>query len=103
MSYWIYPTEPLGRFVGVDLVCTDGTSLRDSGAVDHRVRPMHPAAGHAHYPSGEDAIPLNQWSLIQCEIGRRLGGKPSPGCWSPSTVREYKVASAATSTIYTLA
>jgi hypothetical protein len=68
MIYWIYPVEPLGRFVGVDLVCTDGTSLRDSGAVDQNGIPMHPGAGHGN-------IPTREWSLIQCDIGRWLGGK----------------------------
>ena len=35
LMFWIYPQQELGRYVSVDLVMTDGTTLRDSGAIDH--------------------------------------------------------------------
>jgi lysophospholipase L1-like esterase len=69
LSYWIYPEQDNGRFMGIDFLCTDGTTLRDSGAVDERGRSLHPGGGH-----GGD-IPLNEWTEISSNIGKQLKGK----------------------------
>ncbi|MEO8853509.1 MAG: glycoside hydrolase family 71/99-like protein, partial [Ginsengibacter sp.] len=45
LSFWTYPVNTLGRFVSVDLLFTDGTALRDAGALDQNGVSMHPAAG----------------------------------------------------------
>ena len=77
MSYWIYPQAENGednaRFVAVDFICTDGSDLRDSGAVDANGFSMHPGAGHGA-TSGYD-IPLNAWTQIKCSVGQWLAGK----------------------------
>ena len=77
MSYWIYPQamngEDNARFVAVDFLCTDGSDLRDSGAVDYNGFSMHPGAGHGA-GSGYD-IPLNAWTQIKCNVGQWLAGK----------------------------
>jgi hypothetical protein len=72
LQYFICPQQDLGRFVGVDIVCTDGTTLSNSGAVDQRGHSMHPAAGHG---GAQGPIPLGQWTRIQCNVGRWLAGK----------------------------
>ncbi len=41
LEYYIYPQNDNGRYVGVDFHCTDGTTLRDSGAVDQNGYSMH--------------------------------------------------------------
>jgi hypothetical protein len=69
LIYYIYPKDDLGRFVGLDLLCTDGIRLRWTDAVDQNGHRMHPMFGH-----GGD-IPLNQWSPIKCHIGRWLAGR----------------------------
>lgn len=69
MSYWIYPQQNNGRYVGVDYYCSDGTDLRDSGAVDYNGFSMHPNAGHG------GNIPLNAWTDIKCNVGQWLAGK----------------------------
>ncbi|BDI28590.1 hypothetical protein CCAX7_006410 [Capsulimonas corticalis] len=69
MSYWILPQQDNGRYVGVDYHCTDGSTLRDSGAVDQNGYAMHPNAGHG------GAIPLGAWSQIKCNVGQWLSGK----------------------------
>ena len=66
LSYWSYPGNTLGRFVAVDLIMTDGTTLRDSGAVDQNGVSVHPAAGRGA---------VGQWSQTICNIGQWLNGK----------------------------
>lgn len=66
LSFWLYPTSNLSRYVTVDLIMTDGTSLRDAGAADQHGVSMHPAAGHGT---------VNSWSQITCNIGQWLNGK----------------------------
>ncbi|MBM7568738.1 hypothetical protein JOC55_005729 [Paenibacillus sacheonensis] len=66
LEYWIYPQQNLGRYVGVDLIYTDGTNLRDSGAVDTNGGSMHPSA-----PRGT----ANQWTQIKSNIGAWASGK----------------------------
>ncbi len=66
LSYWTYPQGDLGRFVAVDFVMTDGTSLRDSGAVDQNGVSVHPAQGR-----GTSGV----WSQTVCNVGQWLNGK----------------------------
>lgn len=69
MSFWIYPQQDMGRYVSIDYVNTDGTTLRDSGATDYNGYSMHPNGGHG------GNIPLNAWTQIKCNIGQWLNGK----------------------------
>ncbi|SFO97677.1 Por secretion system C-terminal sorting domain-containing protein [Chitinophaga sp. YR627] len=66
LSFWLHPTNNISRYVTVDLIMTDGTSLRDAGAVDQHGVSMHPGAGHGT---------VNTWSQVSCNIGRWLSGK----------------------------
>jgi hypothetical protein len=75
MSYWIYPQQTNGMYVGVDYHCTDGTTLRDSGAVDYNGFSMHPNAGHG------GNLPLNVWTDIECNVGQWLAGKTVDKIW----------------------
>src|SRR5205823_3755313 len=34
LSFWTFPQTALSRYVSVDLIMTDGTTLRNSGATD---------------------------------------------------------------------
>lgn len=69
LGYWLYPQVDRARYVAVDLIMTDGTTLRDSGAVDYNGFSMHPNAGHG------GAIALNAWTNIKSNIGTVLSGK----------------------------
>ncbi|MFC5531243.1 GH39 family glycosyl hydrolase [Cohnella yongneupensis] len=69
LGYWLYPQVDNARYVAIDLVMTDGSTLRDSGAVDYNGYSMHPNAGHG------GAIPLNAWTNIKSNIGTVLAGK----------------------------
>jgi hypothetical protein len=69
LSYAIRPQTANARFVAVDILFTDGTNLRDSGAIDTRGFSMHPKAGHG------GAIPLNAWTTIESNIGAKRAGK----------------------------
>ncbi|MBB6694027.1 hypothetical protein H7B90_21740 [Cohnella xylanilytica] len=69
LGYWLYPQTDNARYVAIDLVMTDGTTLRDSGAVDYNGYSVHPNAGHG------GAIPLNAWTPIKSNIGTVLAGK----------------------------
>lgn len=69
MSYWILPQQANGRYVAVDYHCTDGSTLRDSGATDQNGYSMHPNAGHG------GSITLNAWTQIKCNVGTWLAGK----------------------------
>ncbi len=75
MSYWIYPQQTNGMYVAVDYHCTDGTTLRDSGAVDYNGYSMHPNAGHGGH------LPLNAWTDIECNVGLWLAGKTVDKIW----------------------
>ncbi|WP_158623450.1 hypothetical protein [Corallococcus sp. CA053C] len=69
LSYWIRPQQDNGRYVAVDFICTDGTTLRDSGATDFNGKSLHPNAGHG------GAIPLDTWTRIQSNVGQWLAGR----------------------------
>jgi hypothetical protein len=75
MSYWIYPQQTNGMYVAVDYHCTDGTTLRDSGAVDYNGHSMHPNAGHG------GNLPINAWTDIECNVGQWLAGKTVDKIW----------------------
>lgn len=66
LTFWLYPTNDISRYVTIDLIMTDGTSLRDAGATDQNGISMHPAAGHGL---------INTWSQISCNIGKWFTGK----------------------------
>ncbi|MDQ2718644.1 MAG: T9SS type A sorting domain-containing protein [Bacteroidota bacterium] len=66
LSFWTYPVNSLGRYISVDLVMTDGTTLRDCGATDTNGVSMHPAAGRGI---------VNTWAKTRSNIGLWLKGK----------------------------
>lgn len=66
MSYWMYPTNNLSRYVAIDLLMTDGTALRNTTAIDQTGASMHPGAGHGT---------VNTWQQIRSNIGSALNGK----------------------------
>jgi alpha-L-fucosidase 2 len=81
LRYWIYPQSnatsswvPAGSnnstCVAVDMIFTDGSALRDSGAVDQNGNRLHPASQCGH-------LTLDAWNTE-----RRA--EPSPGSSSPT-------------------
>ncbi|WP_395855430.1 GH92 family glycosyl hydrolase [Cystobacter fuscus] len=72
LSYWIHPQSQgsSSTYVAIDLIFHDGTSLRDSGAVDqHGVR-VHPES------QGKGGrLVSDSWNLVQSDIGGVAAGK----------------------------
>ncbi|BCY11269.1 GH92 family glycosyl hydrolase [Actinoplanes sp. L3-i22] len=70
LSYWLYPQSGGNLDVAVDLAFTDGTFLRDSGAVDqHGVR-VHPR------DQGSGSVPsFGTWNYVTSVIGAKVAGK----------------------------
>ncbi|MFC5824046.1 glycosyl hydrolase family 95 catalytic domain-containing protein [Nonomuraea insulae] len=79
LSYWIYPQSnatsswvPAGSTnstcVAIDLIFTDGSSLRDSGAVDQTGDGAHPARQCGH-------LTLDSWNHITVDLDARSAGK----------------------------
>ncbi|WP_293309096.1 glycoside hydrolase family 71/99-like protein [Pedobacter sp. UBA5917] len=66
LRFWKFPTNTLSRYVTVDLVMTDGTTLRDSGAQDQNGALMHPGTAKGT---------VNTWAQTTCTIGSWLNGK----------------------------
>ncbi|MEO6134663.1 MAG: glycoside hydrolase family 71/99-like protein, partial [Ginsengibacter sp.] len=66
LSFWNFPINALGRYASIDLVMTDGTTLRDCGAKDANGISMHPGAGRGT---------VNTWTKSVCNIGTWLNGK----------------------------
>lgn len=66
LSYWALPLNENGRHVTVDLIFTDGTTLRDSGATDFEGLSMHPNIARGI---------VNNWRQVQCNIGKWVNGK----------------------------
>ncbi|EPX59872.1 xylosidase/arabinosidase [Cystobacter fuscus DSM 2262] len=66
LSFWTYPQNSLSQHVTVDLIMTDGTSLRDSGATDVNGLGMHPGASRGT---------VNAWTQTKSRIGQWLAGK----------------------------
>jgi len=66
LTFWTYPQDDLSRHVTVDLIMTDGSTLRDSGATDVNGISMHPGAGRGT---------VNAWTQTRSRIGQWLAGK----------------------------
>lgn len=62
LSYWIYPAQANGKFVALDFIFTDGSTLRDSGARDQHGNPLHPAA-----QGGQ--LNVNAWNEVRTSFG----------------------------------
>lgn len=75
LDYWILPQQDNGRYVAVDLHCTDGSVLSTTNAVDQNNQPVAPSSGHG------GSIPLDTWSLVRCHIGEWLEGKTVDKIW----------------------
>jgi endoglucanase len=71
LSYFIYPQSvhaSNSKFVAVDLWCSDGSNLRDSGAVDQNGTRVHPAWQGPRLAN-------DAWNEVRSDIGRWLNGK----------------------------
>ncbi|MFF3562409.1 hypothetical protein ACFYXS_20455 [Streptomyces sp. NPDC002574] len=79
LSYWIYPQShattpwvPAGSTestcVAVDLVLTDNSTLRDSGALDQGGDPAHPAGQCGH-------LTPDTWNHVTVDLGAHSAGK----------------------------
>ncbi|MDH2394097.1 hypothetical protein QCN29_36265 [Streptomyces sp. HNM0663] len=79
LGYWIRPDtadrwdnvdwlDNNSNCVALDLVFTDGSTLRDSGAVDHSGRSIHPAKQC-------QSLQPNQWNHVTVRIPEGLNGK----------------------------
>ncbi|MES2430242.1 MAG: glycoside hydrolase family 71/99-like protein [Bacteroidota bacterium] len=66
LSFWTYPQFALSRYVSVDLIMSDGTTLHNSGALDTTGISMHPNAGRGT---------INTWNKTTSYIGLWLSGK----------------------------
>jgi hypothetical protein len=66
LSFWSKPLNTLGRYTSIDLIMTDGSTLRDCGAVDANGISLHPATGRGT---------VNTWAKTVCNIGTWLNGK----------------------------
>lgn len=66
LKYGFLPKDDNGRHVAVDLVMTDGTTLRDSGATTTAGLRMHPGTAKGT---------VGSWTQIQSNIGTWLNGK----------------------------
>ena len=66
LTYWFKPENENSRRIGIDLVMSDGSNLRDLGAFDLDGQGMHPGAGRGV---------VNEWTQIRCRIGDWLNGK----------------------------
>jgi len=68
LSYWIYPQQVTGTFVAVDLQFSDGSALRDSGAVDQFGVRAHPQL------QGEGGrLVVGRWNLVRVGLGALAG------------------------------
>ncbi|WP_433219648.1 GDSL-type esterase/lipase family protein [Dactylosporangium sp. CS-047395] len=68
LSYWIYPQQATGTFVGVDLQFTDGSALRDSGAVD-----QYGVRAHPQFQGEGGRLVVGQWNLVRVNLGGLAG------------------------------
>lgn len=78
LSYWVYPQSNAGSWgmavgsnstcVGIDLIYTDNSSLRDSGAVDTRGMSAHPAQ-HC------GKLTLDAWNQVVVPLGTKAASK----------------------------
>jgi predicted alpha-1,2-mannosidase len=70
LSYWVYPQSGGHLDVAVDLVFTDGSRLRDSGAVDQRGVRVHPT-----FQGNGSGLAFDQWNYVTSRIGENVAGK----------------------------
>ncbi len=78
LSYWIYPQSATTGYdlpsgynstcVSVDLVFSDGSNLRDSGAIDQHGNRAHPAYQCNH-------LTLDAWQEVTVNLGAYVNGK----------------------------
>jgi lysophospholipase L1-like esterase len=68
LTYWIYPQQTNGTFVAVDLRFTDGSSLRDSGAVD-----QYGVRAHPQFQGEGGRLVVNRWNLVRVNLGGLAG------------------------------
>ena len=69
LSYWIYPQNSTNSScVALDMIFSDGTALRNLGAVDQNGNQLHPAHQCGH-------LTLNQWNHVTSKIGAVAAGK----------------------------
>lgn len=81
LSYWIYPQGPTdstpganltsgtnSTCVAIDLIFSDGSDLRDSGATDQNGVRIHPAYQCNH-------LTLNTWNHVTVNLGAFVSGK----------------------------
>ncbi|GAA1507232.1 hypothetical protein GCM10009827_021690 [Dactylosporangium maewongense] len=68
LSYWIYPQQATGTFVAVDLQFSDGSALRDSGAVD-----QYGVRAHPQFQGEGGHLVVNQWNLVRVSLGGLAG------------------------------
>ena len=79
LSYWIYPQSnatstwvPAGSnnstCVAIDLIFTDGSTLRDSGAVDQSGNRIHPAYQCGH-------LTLDSWNHVTVNLAANNANK----------------------------
>jgi len=66
LTYWLRPTGERGRAVGIDLLFTDGSTLRDSGARTDDGAGVHPGT-----PKGT----VGQWTKVAIPLGSFCAGK----------------------------
>lgn len=80
LSHWIFPQSPSGATTGanltsgtqsscvaLDLIFSDGTNLRDSGASDQYGRRVHPAQQCGH-------LTMDAWNQVSVALGRFVTG-----------------------------
>jgi lysophospholipase L1-like esterase len=68
LTYWIYPQQTNGTYVAVDLAFTDGSDLRDSGAVD-----QYGVRAHPKFQGDGGRLVVNRWNLIRVNLGALAG------------------------------
>ncbi len=77
LSYWVFPQSSAtsnlvsgsnSSCVAIDMIFTDGTDLRDSGALDQHGNSMHPSGQCGH-------LTMDQWNLVTSTIGAVRNGK----------------------------
>ncbi|WP_205650481.1 hypothetical protein [Actinoplanes solisilvae] len=70
LSYWLYPQSGGHLDLAVDLVFTDGSRLRDSGAVDQNGIRVHPA-----FQGSGSVLGFDRWNFVTSAIGDHVAGR----------------------------
>lgn len=66
LSYWFYPQQENARHVLIDIVCTDGSDLTSTAAVDQNNIGYHPSNARGT---------INTWNEVSVNMGQWLNGK----------------------------